>query len=232
MDLPLADAFQTFVSIVMFFIFIAGWIGQQVKNRQQGAAPKQGQAQPQERVQDEIERFLAEVTGQKPKDEGGRPAGRRKPARTDEERAGDQRIADAKRDDDALRASRKKTADRRREESTQRKSTRDSRAAADRASATPNRKKVEAKVVTPRPTASQPMTTPRAGGPVASSAVRTAAGFATSGGMSTSTRSASSGGAIIDVASLRNPKQLRQAIILNQIFGRPKALRKREDDLI
>ena len=131
MPLAAGNAFEVFVTIVMFAIGMAGWIGQQLKNRQQGAQPRPARPKREDRVQDEIERFLSEVTGQKPK--GDRPAEKpRTQGPTDAERAAKVR-SDAKKE----RARRDRVADDRRvaaevrRQPSNARATADSRAAAD-----------------------------------------------------------------------------------------------------
>ena len=216
MPLAAGNAFEVFVTIVMFAIGMAGWIGQQLKNRQQGAQPRPARPKREDRVQDEIERFLSEVTGQKPKQD--RPAAKQQPqGLTDAERA-----AKARRDAQKERARRDRVAEERRAAAEARRQpsdarATDSRAAADAVPTHRRRPKVQAKVA--QPAAPQPAS------PVASSSLRTAAGFRTSGGMSTSAEPVVSTGGAIDLKELRDPAALRKAIILNEIFRRPKSLR-------
>ena len=219
MPLAAGNAFEVFVTIVMFAIGMAGWIGQQLKNRQQGAQPRPAQPKREDRVQDEIERFLSEVTGQKSK--GERAAAKsRATGPTDAERAAKAR-SDAQKERarrDQVAEDRRVAAEVRRQPSGAR-STADSRAASDSLPTQRRRPKVQAKVATPA--------TAEPTGPVAGSSLRTAAGFRTSGGMSTFAEPLVTSGGSINLDELRDPASLRKAIILNEIFGRPKSKQSR-----
>ena len=219
MVLGAANAFEVFVALVMFALGMAGWIGQQLKNRQQGAQPRPAQPRRGDRVQDEIERFLQEVTGQKPK------PGQRPTETAGDGRRSQRRPADSGREDGAAREARSDEAKKRRiaakraAESEEWRRSVDSRSKTD-APTTRRRPKVQAKVARPRSPASSNV--PNA---VVSSSLKPAAGFSTSGSMSTSAEPVVSRGGVINLNELRDPAALRKAIILNEIFGRPKSLR-------
>lgn len=81
------------MTIVMAFLAIMGYVGQAVKNKQQGAQRNRrapGERAQNENVQSEIERFLNEVTGQK-KPEQRREQPARPPERRPERRPVEQR---------------------------------------------------------------------------------------------------------------------------------------------
>lgn len=59
------DVFSIFMTLVFGFIAFMGWIGQFMKNKQQGAKRAPQQRPRDGQVQNEIERFLQEVTGQR-----------------------------------------------------------------------------------------------------------------------------------------------------------------------
>ena len=228
--MPLAaDAFQVFTAVVMLIIGFAGWLGQQVKNKQQGAKPRPAQPRREARVQDEIERFLQEVTGQKEQERARpRPEARSQP-REQRSQPG-RKPSTEQRSRERSAAATPETArltDRdtstQRPASTVRQPVRDSRAAADRSSSARRKPKVKAKVArsdaSPSTSSSQRprSTTPTVGRPLAGSSLRA----------ETVIPAVSAGGSI-DLAELRDPAALRKAIIYNEIFGRPKSLRRDE----
>lgn len=61
------DVFRIFMVVVFMFVSFMGWVGQFMKNRQQGAKRNRPQPRQDGNVSTEIERFLEEVTGNKAK---------------------------------------------------------------------------------------------------------------------------------------------------------------------
>ena len=239
----LADVFEVIVAIIMLFLGMAGWLGQQVKNKQQGAQPRPNRAKGDARVQDEIERFLQEVTGQKPAEKPRQPQDggqrfdddqRRRRQRADQNREAreqKQRREDYEREQDRIRREREVTAARRRQESQQ---------ASDRrsvANAPPQQRrppKVKAKVASPKPAEDAVVVTPAdILTPVARrpQGARQAIGATRQRGTMTAV-SQSAAAAIggqsampITLEELRDPAAIRKAIILQEIFAKPKSLR-------
>lgn len=77
------DVFNIFMTLVFGFIAFMGWVGQFMKNKQQGAKRAPQQRAKDGEVQSEIERFLQEVTGDRPpaQERPARPAEARPPER-------------------------------------------------------------------------------------------------------------------------------------------------------
>lgn len=193
------DVFRVFMTLVFMFVAFMGWVGQFMKNRQQGAKrrPAQRPKQQNERVQNEIERFLQEVTGQKPA--GQQPQGRPRP-QAQSKPAVPPRRPPARRDE--RRPERREPS--RSSQTAPEKPRRVARRATENAqpTATPASAAIETPAVVP----------PR----VTGSAGRRTGDMITTLGTTIA-------------KDLRDPEQVRKAIVMNMILGPPKSAQTKGD---